>query len=190
MKTMQTFKLGLLTAGALALMASATQTLADQPGPYYAMPSWDQKLQCDTRATCPRFILLSNWNSEAVLDRETGLVWEKSPSTSTYTWDNAQASNHCNTITVGDRIGWRLPTIQELSSLVDKAPANTSDPRLPIGHPFTGVQTVYWSASSSLAFGSVNAWIVSFFGGGAGLAPKSSPTFVWCVRGGSGVDVQ
>lgn len=43
-------------------------------GPYYATPSWDQKVQCDTQATCPRFIVLSNWNSEAVLDRETGLV--------------------------------------------------------------------------------------------------------------------
>jgi hypothetical protein len=43
-------------------------------GPYLATPARDQKLQCDSLATCPRFVVLSNWNSEAVLDRETGLV--------------------------------------------------------------------------------------------------------------------
>jgi hypothetical protein len=28
-------------------------------GRYYPTPSWDQQLQCDTPATCPRFIVLS-----------------------------------------------------------------------------------------------------------------------------------
>src|SRR5688500_11468228 len=65
--------LSLSTAGARA------QTVA--PGPYYATPSWDQTLACNTIATCPRFIVLSNMNSDAVLDRETGLVWERAPST-------------------------------------------------------------------------------------------------------------
>ena len=40
-------------------------------GPYYATPSWDQT------PSSTRFVVLSNWNNEAVLDRETGLVWEK-----------------------------------------------------------------------------------------------------------------
>ena len=79
MKTLQKLKLGLLVIGTLILTTPATQALADQAGPYYATPSWDQKIQCDAQATCPRFVVLSNWNSEAVLDRETGLVWEKSP---------------------------------------------------------------------------------------------------------------
>jgi len=32
------------------------------------------ELQCNTVSTCPRFVVLANWDSEAVLDRETGLV--------------------------------------------------------------------------------------------------------------------
>jgi hypothetical protein len=71
-----------LTLIALALVgfaanpAGAATTAA---GPYYANPSWDQTLPSSTR-----FIVLSNMNSAAVLDRETGLVWEQSPSTVTF----------------------------------------------------------------------------------------------------------
>src|SRR5437016_8649313 len=99
---------------ALALGLPASTAFADTiaAGPYYANPSWDQTLPSSTR-----FIVLSNLNSVAVLDRETGLVWEQSPSTSTLSWDGAQ--NHCNTLRAGGRLGWRLPTLQELASLVD-----------------------------------------------------------------------
>src|ERR1051325_11151454 len=59
---------------------SSAQTTS--AGPYYATPSWDQKLACDSAATCPRFVVLANWNNDAVLDRETGLVWDRTPLTS------------------------------------------------------------------------------------------------------------
>jgi len=51
MKTLQKLKLGLLVIGTLILTTPATQALADQAGPYYATPSWDQKIQCDAQAT-------------------------------------------------------------------------------------------------------------------------------------------
>src|SRR5689334_12644792 len=46
-----------------------------QPPP----PAWTQKLACDTPSACPRFSVLGGLNNEAVLDRETGLVWERTP---------------------------------------------------------------------------------------------------------------
>src|SRR5262247_1142304 len=75
------YAFALVAVGVLALAAepAAAQTLA--PGPYYATPSWDQSLLPSTR-----FIVLSNFNNEAVLDRETGLVWERSPSTDHSAW--------------------------------------------------------------------------------------------------------
>ena len=57
-------------ASSLLLTLSVTQaTGAESAGPYYATPSWNQQLPAATR-----FIVLTNWASAAVLDRETGLV--------------------------------------------------------------------------------------------------------------------
>src|SRR5262245_20100473 len=68
-------------------------------GPYYATPSWDQTVPCTSPSNCPRFVVLANFNSEAVLDRETRLVWERAPSTSTFPWSSGIttgiASYHC-----------------------------------------------------------------------------------------------
>ncbi len=61
---------------AVVLPAIAPPALAQVAnGPYYATPSWDQSLPVTTR-----FVVLTNFASDAVLDRETGLVWEKAPS--------------------------------------------------------------------------------------------------------------
>ena len=85
MQTMRTLTVGFFVATLMAMGAGPAQAVTSA-GPYYAEPSWDQQLQCDTQATCPRFIVLSNWidtshpsGGAAVLDRETGLVWERSP---------------------------------------------------------------------------------------------------------------
>ncbi len=194
MKTMQTWQrlsLGLLVLTALAL-GGGPATAATSAGPYYATPAWDQKLDCPTLATCPRFIVLSNWSSAAVLDRETGLVWEQAPDgTNAYPWSNADvtltAAWHCNTLSVGNRKGWRLPTLQELASLVDPS---ESTPALPAGHPFSNVQSaLYWSAST-LASNASDAWRVNLDDGNVFIVGKSNASFVWCVRGGQGVDPQ
>ena len=69
MKRRWLITLGLIGLGVVAFGIDAATAQTTANGPYYATPSWDQKLQCDTPATCPRFIVLANWNSEAVLDR-------------------------------------------------------------------------------------------------------------------------
>ena len=113
----------------MGLGVSASAQAASGIGPYYATPSWDQTLPAATR-----FIVLTNMASQAVLDRETGLVWEQSPDATTRNWIDAQI--HCNERTVGGRKGWRLPGIQELASLVDPADTGGNPAHLPLGHPF------------------------------------------------------
>ena len=171
---------GLVAAAALAL--GAGPAVADAVGPYYATPSWDQTLPASTR-----FIVLLNWNSDAVLDRETGLVWEKSPDTTTGSWD--QAHVHCRFLTVGSRKGWRLPTAQELLTLIDMSVLG-----LPLGHPFINAPVSAWTATSTLNPVGIAAFQVILSGVNAGITDpllKSLTTIrSWCVRGGSGLDAQ
>jgi hypothetical protein len=148
--------------------------------------------------TSGRFIVLSSYNNQAVFDSETGLVWEQSPSTTPRQWGGPRvlvlnsAQFHCNNMNVGNRKGWRLPTIQELASLVDPTVPRPG-PTLPAGHPFSNVQSAeYWSATTAPSFTVASfAWTVSFFDGLVFANDKSATTvFVWCVRGGQGVDPQ
>jgi hypothetical protein len=158
----------------LGLIAAPAQA-ATGVGPYYAMPAWDQTLPAATR-----FLVLTNMNSEAVLDRETGLVWEQSPDTSTENWGNA--SYHCLNLAKGGKKGWRLPTVDELTSLVDPTQSN---PALPAGHPFSDVQSSdYWSATTN-ANNATNVWAANFNDGNVDNNDKSNTHYVWCVRGGA-----
>jgi hypothetical protein len=152
--------LGLWVLGMCLGVSNPAQ--ADSVGPYYATPSWDQTLSAATR-----FIILSNFANEAVLDRETGLVWETSPITTTNDWQSALFQ--CTSRTTGGRKGWRLPSVHELASLVDPAVAFPG-PTLPPGHPFTNVQSAnYWSATTN-AQSPDSAWVVNFFSGGVSNA--------------------
>lgn len=183
MRTPLTRGLGALAAtmGALLANPAAAQLSTTANGPYYSMPAWSQKL------TTNRFVILANWNNEAVLDRETGLVWERAPRALAFSY--LQIHLICNDRATGGRKGWRVPTVQELASLVD--PVVTSPgPALPPGHPFVDVQSVsYWSASTRALF-TDNSWAVSFEDGQAGSRAESNSFPVWCVRGGPSVDAQ
>ena len=193
MQTRRTLTVGFFVATMMALGAGPARAVTSA-GPYYAEPSWDQKLQCDTQATCPRFIVLSNWadtshpsGGAAVLDRETGLVWEQSPDTTFHTWSDARLQ--CTSRPVGGRKGWRLPSVHELMSLVDPNNVDPTSvkPALPPGHPFTVVSASYWSATTSVD-DPANVWIVHVSTGGVTAEHKSGDLRMWCVRGAMNAD--
>ena len=183
---------GVVVFGLLALAAipANAQTVAN--GPYYATPSWDQQLPVATR-----FIVLSNWKDTnfpsggaAVLDRETGLVWERSPVKGGFGWSSAVST--CVARRTGNRFGWRLPTVNELASLFD--PSATNVPFLPSGHPFgdfpTG-STDFWTVTPGTdteAAGHRSVGYTLSIGGPSfsldHVSPDTFPLGVWCVRGG------
>ena len=191
--------------GARAAVAQETESR----GPNYHTRSWALTHTC-TADDCPRFVQLSNFSGQvcdtviflcfpgpvAVLDRETGLVWERTPDATRRTRRQAEAA--CHNKDIGGRKGWRLPTISELASLVDPSRAN---PALPEGHPFNGVrfgpaafQWRYWSSSAFPE--EVRPFIPPFpvivdtevmnMGTGSVTAAHStgSTLMTWCVRGG------
>lgn len=131
----------MLATLALALAATAVPAQTSANGPYYAVPAWDQ-----TMPTATRSLVLANFNGDAVLDRETGLVWARAPLSNAFTRLNA--AEFCRVQATGRCGGWRLPTIAELGSLFD--PSAGSAPFLPAGHPFTGFDPVaaeFWTTS-------------------------------------------
>ncbi len=127
-------------------------------------------------ATAGRFVLVLE--GEAVKDRTTGLIWEQAPDSFHGVWSEAPA--HCLAKTVGGKQGWRVPTVQELSSLLDQS---QQDPALPQGHPFANIKSaIYWSATPSEK-DDIVAWHVSFLRGEAVTDQKSQTRRVWCVLG-------
>ena len=137
-----------------------------------AVPAWAQVLTPEQR-----FVTIMG--GAAVLDRETGLVWEQSPQTTTHQWSDARLE--CMSRTVSGRKGWRLPSVNELTSLLDMT---NTDPALPTGHPFSNVlPSHYWSATTGAEIPTL-AWDTHFGNGQVTRNTKSSYVFVWCVRGG------
>jgi hypothetical protein len=181
--------LALVVLGALAFANEPARaqncTSYQTTGPYYATPSWDQQL-----VYFERFICLTNWNNQAVLDRETGLVWQRAPFThvtGSSDFSQSDAVLKCQNANIGGRGGWRLPAPEELMSLVDFTQSN---PALPLGHPFQGVNGRYWTPSMHQASRdtSPNA-AISFLvtSGQTDVELIGDPMGAWCVRGGSHV---
>lgn len=129
----------------------------------------------------PRFCIWDNETPEdetddVVLDKETGLIWERSPDNSYESW--YWALGHCYNKMVAYHYGWRLPAIEELASLILNP--------LPFGHPFINVQlATYWS-SSTYEYRNNYARIAEFDDGFVGVSFKTDDRYVWCVRGGRG----
>ena len=111
--------------------------------------------------------------TDGIADTVEGLVWDADGSKLTDTYDFENACYRCEQLGGG----WRLPTIEELESLVDNdyAPVTINDTY------FTGEQLSYWSASVPDAMPSA-AFAVDFSTGHTSALSKSSPGAVRCVR--------
>ena len=149
--------------------------------------SWDRRIKNARR----RFKVLSDFDGKAVLDRETGLVWERAPNKETVAWSTARLL--CAQKAVGERGGWRLPAFDELASLVAPTVADPAVPRIPAGHPFLNVQPgMYWTATlfaEEPGFAmAVNFGFVAGSDAPIGVTDANTAGglyHIWAVRGGS-----
>jgi len=90
-------------------------------------------------------------------------------------------------------LGWRLPTLQELLSLID--PTAQVSPILPASAPFTNVGAdCFWTATKvSGDAGQVRTVCFNFqppVTSNVGAAAVAATVRLWCARGGSGLDAQ
>jgi hypothetical protein len=162
--------LGIIFLGAIPAGA------ASGAGPYYAIPAWDQTIPASTR-----FVVLTNFNNAAVLDRETGLVWEQYISLNTSDWASAQSV--CFGTSTGNKLGWRLPTINELNTLFEKNPTTTFN-TLPVGHPFSFTRLDSIWTNSTMEGNDTYAWALVMTGPTTQnqTLVKVNRLQAWCVR--------
>lgn len=143
------------------------------------MRSWDQKIDDATK----RYVVLATFNNQAVLDKETQLVWFRQPA-GAMAWN--AAVQFCLVSNVAGRSGWRLPSFSELSSLLGVGA------RLPAGHPFTGMPSspgFFWSSTSDYDVSrAVMRQLTNLEPVYARTTPKTFTNHVLCVRGNGAAD--
>ncbi len=152
-------------------------------------PAWYQTLDATGSCFSERFRCVLN--DEGVLDRETGLVWRRSPDQHDVVWLGAKF----NCVILGlstlgpslTRHGWRLPSAEELLTILA---LNAQPDRLPVGHPFIGgnfLTQEYWTSTDDPA-DTAKSITIGGIQDGSGFHLRDKATFFgadgWCVRGG------
>lgn len=143
-------------------------------------PAWFSILPSDDGGACANSRFTCVMGGESVVDRETGLVWQKAPPACAVSCAWVNAISICLKSETGGRRGWRLPAIEEMQTLVD--PATDS---LPVNHPFTIPDGQYWAIGTEPEVPS----LAYYLNVSAGVMQPSATTKTdagraWCVRGG------
>jgi len=136
----------------------------------------DGDLQKGVADPASRFI--DNGNG-TITDQLTGLIWEKTPSSSTYTWP--QALNAASASTTGTHGDWRVPNVNELESLLNAGQSNSTSFLATKG--FSGLaNALYWTSTTD-ASNTSNAWLIQMGDGSiSSLAKAGTLHLVFFVR--------
>lgn len=97
-----------------------------------------------------------------VLDKVTGLTWQATVSTNTYTWADAKA--YCASLSLSGFKDWRLPSRIELVSIIDftiAKPGPVLDSTAFPGAP----NTIFWTSSPQALYETTSAWYIEFDNG-------------------------
>jgi len=108
-----------------------------------------------------------------ILDSQTNLVWEKN--FRELTWQDAM--DYTKNLKLGGKNDWRLPTRQELESLLNLERYNPAS-------DFPDMPSDYFWSSSSYASSPNLAWDVYFYNGYVYNRGKMYTNYARCVRGG------
>ncbi len=116
-------------------------------------------------------------DGKTVTDRKTGLMWQQSGSDEGMTYKDAQAYvRKLNSRQFAGHSDWRLPTIEELASLMENREMNGD---LYIDPVFDKKQRYCWSADKTT---SGSAWVALFYDGDVYWDGVDSKNYVRAVR--------
>ena len=121
-------------------------------------------------------------NSGIVSDSATNLEWQddysdNNNSIKQTTWQSA--IDYCEALTLDSKSDWRLPNLNELTSLVDDTKFDPS-----INMVFQNTNSDFYWSSTSYSNRNDGAWIVYFYSGNQNNYNKYSDYYVRCVRAG------
>jgi len=145
------------------------------PAPGQDFYGQDAQYSCNPRS-------YTDLGNGIVRDNVTDLEWQQATAPDTYRWQ--EAFDYCSNLDLGGHDDWRLPTIQELSTLVDSGIPDPG-PTVNIDYfPDTigSAYSDYWSSSADAQIPN-DAWIVHFSDGSVKGNGKMNAINVRAVRG-------
>ena len=132
----------------------------------------------DANAPAGQYVVTAGGTGNGtVYDTKSKLTWQRTVSSTTYTW--ADAKTYCAGVGASlGGTGWRLPTLKELQTIVDYSQSNPSIDST----AFPSTPAAWFWSSSPLAGSSSDAWVVAFNAGYAYYDVVSDTNDVLCVR--------
>lgn len=170
---------GSICTGMTKCYDSTGEVLCSEAGGYYGQDA----LYLALGKCIPRYYTVTGAaGSDIVKDNITGLIWQRTLSSDKYSWQ--EAIDYCNNLIYGGQNDWRLPSSNELQTIVDYGTYNPSIDAV----VFPGTYSIpyssnYWSSSDSADPSSEYAHGVSFFNGTDASSFKTTYGYARCVRG-------
>ena len=122
-------------------------------------------------------------DQKIVIDNNTNLIWQQTIPTTKYTWGDA--IRYCNELIYAGYSSWRLPTINELMTIVNRS---RYDPTINTTYFPNTPGKYFWSYSKSKYTDNLpdtHAWLVDFYRGITNTNNIGYENKVRCVSGDS-----
>ena len=113
--------------------------------------------------------------ADTVYDTKTTLTWQRNHPSGTYT--HAEAKTYCQNLNLGS-LGWRLPTMKELLTIVDDTQATPSIDT----NAFSNAQEPAFWTSSARVNKPGEFWYVHFVDGETSSFDPTQPISLRCVQ--------
>jgi len=139
----------------------------------YAALDYEYRARCVRSSTPPPAPHYTQANG-TVYDTQTNLTWQQAFPIQRYAW--ADATAYCADLAL-DGAGWRLPSINELQTLVDDSVNPSID-----GVAFPMTPSEYFWSSSAVVDDASRAWTTFFTNGSTYSFAVSAAKNVRCVR--------
>jgi hypothetical protein len=122
-------------------------------------------------------ISFSRSENETVVDNTNSLEWQDNADIKNQSFTYSEAFSYCNALSLAGTNNWRLPTINELRSIVD---LDRSSPAIDINFN-NSVNGFFWS-TTSYAPDTEKVWSVFFTDGNDYQQSKTNKAYTRCVK--------